>query len=83
RAPVVNDEDRYEFYRPPACPRYFFRRLMWGSLSSVYLPTQRAMIRERTTWQYPSLVSQSDCQQGPMGCDGLTRRRAVGTTRRR
>ena len=38
RAPVVNDEDRYELYRPPACPRYFFRRLMWGSLSSVYLP---------------------------------------------
>jgi hypothetical protein len=34
RAPVVNDEDRYELYRPPAHPRYFFRRLMWGSLFS-------------------------------------------------
>ncbi len=34
RAPVVNDEDRYELYRPPAHPRYFFRRLMWGSLLS-------------------------------------------------
>lgn len=33
-APVVNDEDRYELYRPPARPRYFFRRLMWGSLLS-------------------------------------------------
>jgi len=34
RAPVVNDEDRYELYRAPAYPRYFFRRLMWGSLFS-------------------------------------------------
>lgn len=34
KAPVVNDEDRYEHYRPPAHPRYFFRRLMWGSLLS-------------------------------------------------
>jgi hypothetical protein len=34
RAPVVNDEDRYELYRAPAHPRYFFRRLMWGSLFS-------------------------------------------------
>jgi len=34
RVPVVNDEDRYELYRPPAYPRYFFRRLMWGSLLS-------------------------------------------------
>jgi hypothetical protein len=32
--PVVNDEDRYETYRPPQHPRYFFRRLMWGSLLS-------------------------------------------------
>lgn len=32
--PVVNDEDRYETYRPPKHPRYFFRRLMWGSLLS-------------------------------------------------
>lgn len=34
QAPVVNDEDRYELYRPPTHPRYFFRRLMWGSLLS-------------------------------------------------
>jgi hypothetical protein len=33
-SPVVNDEDRYETYRPPRHPRYFFRRLMWGSLLS-------------------------------------------------
>ncbi|MCH5375110.1 MAG: DUF4038 domain-containing protein [Planctomycetes bacterium] len=32
--PVVNDEDRYELYRPPQHPRYFFRRLMWSSLLS-------------------------------------------------
>jgi hypothetical protein len=32
--PVVLDEDRYECYRPPAHPRYFFRRLMWASLLS-------------------------------------------------
>ncbi len=32
--PVINDEDRYELYRPPAHPRYFFRRLMWASLLS-------------------------------------------------
>ncbi len=32
--PVVLDEDRYELYRPPANRRYFFRRLMWGSLLS-------------------------------------------------
>lgn len=32
--PVVNDEDRYELYRPPAHPPYFFRRLMWTSLLS-------------------------------------------------
>ncbi|MBD3243355.1 MAG: DUF4038 domain-containing protein [Chitinivibrionales bacterium] len=34
RAPIVNDEDRYETYRGPVHPRYFFRRLMWGSLLS-------------------------------------------------
>jgi hypothetical protein len=34
QAPVINDEDRYELYRPPTHPRYFFRRLMWGSLLS-------------------------------------------------
>lgn len=34
RTPVINDEDRYEHYRPPAHPRYFFRRLMWASLLS-------------------------------------------------
>jgi hypothetical protein len=32
--PVVNDEDRYELYKPPAHPRYFFRRLMWASILS-------------------------------------------------
>jgi hypothetical protein len=32
--PIVNDEDRYELYRPPAHRRYFFRRLMWASLLS-------------------------------------------------
>lgn len=32
--PVVNDEDRYELYRAPKHPRYFFRRLMWSSLLS-------------------------------------------------
>jgi hypothetical protein len=34
QAPVVNDEDRYELYRAPRHPRYFFRRLMWASLLS-------------------------------------------------
>ena len=33
-APVVLDEDRYETYREPQYPRYFFRRLMWASLLS-------------------------------------------------
>lgn len=32
--PVVLDEDRYETYREPDHPRYFFRRLMWSSLLS-------------------------------------------------
>ncbi len=32
--PVVNDEDRYELYRAPEHPAYFFRRLMWASLLS-------------------------------------------------
>ncbi len=32
--PAVLDEDRYELYRAPAHPRYFFRRLMWASLFS-------------------------------------------------
>ena len=32
--PAVMDEDRYELYRPPVYPRYFFRRLMWASLFS-------------------------------------------------
>ena len=32
--PVINDEDRYEHYRPPEHPSYFFRRLMWASLLS-------------------------------------------------
>jgi hypothetical protein len=34
RQPIVLDEDRYELYRSPAHPRYFFRRLMWASLFS-------------------------------------------------
>ncbi|WP_439482788.1 DUF5060 domain-containing protein [Cyclobacterium plantarum] len=34
RQPIVNDEDRYELYRPAAHRRYFFRRLMWASLLS-------------------------------------------------
>jgi hypothetical protein len=34
RKPVVHDEDRYEVYRGPVHPRYFFRRLMWASLLS-------------------------------------------------
>ncbi len=33
-APVINDEDRYEHYRAPQHPRYFFRRLFWASLLS-------------------------------------------------
>ena len=33
-APVVLDEDRYEHWRKPQNPRYFFRRLMWASLLS-------------------------------------------------
>lgn len=33
-APIINDEDRYEHYRPPQHPRYFFRRLFWASLFS-------------------------------------------------
>ena len=32
--PIVLDEDRYELYRPPEHPRYFFRRMMWASLLS-------------------------------------------------
>ncbi len=32
--PVVLDEDRYELYRKPENPRYYFRRLMWVSLLS-------------------------------------------------
>jgi uncharacterized protein DUF4038/uncharacterized protein DUF5060 len=32
--PVVNDEDRYEMYRAPEYPQYYFRRLMWASLLS-------------------------------------------------
>ncbi len=31
---IVLDEDRYEQYRAPRNPRYFFRRLMWASLFS-------------------------------------------------
>ena len=31
KQPAVIDEDRYELYRSPAHPRYFFRRLMWAS----------------------------------------------------
>jgi prepilin-type processing-associated H-X9-DG protein len=32
--PVVLDEDRYEHWREPENPRYFFRRLMWANLLS-------------------------------------------------
>lgn len=32
--PIVLDEDRYEHWREPENPRYFFRRLMWASLLS-------------------------------------------------
>ncbi|MEA3460645.1 MAG: amidohydrolase family protein, partial [Bacteroidota bacterium] len=32
--PVLLDEDRYETYREPQYPRYYFRRLMWASLLS-------------------------------------------------
>ncbi|NQV32681.1 MAG: DUF4038 domain-containing protein, partial [Phycisphaeraceae bacterium] len=32
--PIVLDEDRYEQYRAPEHPRYYFRRLMWSSLLS-------------------------------------------------
>lgn len=32
--PVVLDEDRYEHWKAPAHPRYYFRRLMWSSLLS-------------------------------------------------
>ena len=32
--PVVLDEDRYEHWKSPAHPRYYFRRLMWSSLLS-------------------------------------------------
>jgi Protein of unknown function (DUF4038)/Domain of unknown function (DUF5060) len=32
--PAVLDEDRYETYRQPKYPRYYFRRLMWASLLS-------------------------------------------------
>jgi len=34
KQPAVLDEDRYELYRAPTHPRYFFRRLMWASLLS-------------------------------------------------
>ncbi len=37
--PVVLDEDRYEHYRPPTHPRYFFRRFMWANLLSGAHPT--------------------------------------------
>lgn len=32
--PIINDEDRYETYREPEHPRYFFRRLFWASILS-------------------------------------------------
>lgn len=32
--PVVMEEDRYESWRAPQHPRYYFRRLMWSSLLS-------------------------------------------------
>lgn len=30
--PVILDEDRYEMYRGPKYPQYFFRRLFWANL---------------------------------------------------
>lgn len=39
KTPVVLDEDRYEHYRPPTHPRYFFRRFMWANLLSGAHPT--------------------------------------------
>jgi hypothetical protein len=32
--PIIDDEDRYELYKGPEHPLYFFRRLMWGNLLS-------------------------------------------------
>ncbi|MFC7193660.1 DUF4038 domain-containing protein [Halosimplex aquaticum] len=37
--PVILDEDRYERYRGPDHPRYFFRRLFWATLLSGGHPT--------------------------------------------
>jgi len=37
--PVIFDEDRYERYRGPDHPRYFFRRLLWATLLSGGHPT--------------------------------------------
>lgn len=37
--PVILDEDRYERYRGPDHPRYFFRRLFWTTLLSGGHPT--------------------------------------------
>lgn len=37
--PVIVDEDRYERYRGPDHPRYFFRRLLWATLLSGGHPT--------------------------------------------
>lgn len=37
--PVILDEDRYERYRGPDHPRYFFRRLCWATLLSGGHPT--------------------------------------------
>lgn len=34
KQPAVLEEDRYESWRAPKHPRYFFRRLMWASLLS-------------------------------------------------
>ena len=38
-APVVLDEDRYEHYREPDDPAYFFRRLFWANLLAGGHPT--------------------------------------------
>ncbi len=58
--PIVLDADRYEQYRAPRNPRYFFRRLMWSSLFSggsatygglrtyeplEYIPTRKSQVK--------------------------------------
>ena len=42
KSPVVNDEDRYEHYRQPKHPRYFFRRLLWPVCCPEAMPPMAA-----------------------------------------